>query len=60
MNSFTWDLDLVREKNSWVVVDNNKANLAQGTRVIWEKIDRADFKLNKIILTPFLKILICI
>jgi len=48
MNSFTWDLDLVREKNSWIVVDNKKEYLKQGTRVIWEKIDRADFKLNKI------------
>ena len=55
MNSFTWDLDLVREKNSWIVVDNNKANLARGTRVIWEKIDRADFKLNKINTNSILK-----
>ena len=55
MNSFTWDLDLVREKNSWIVVDNNKANLNPGTRVIWEKIDRADFKLNKINTNSILK-----
>ena len=55
INSFTWDLDLVREKNSWIVVDNNKVNLNRGTRVIWEKIDRADFKLNKINTNSILK-----
>ncbi len=47
INSFTWDLDLVREKNSWIVKENKKDFLKYGTKVIWEKIDRTDFKLNK-------------
>ena len=55
INSFTWDLDLVREKNNWVVIDNKKDNLAPGTKIIWEKIDRADFKLSKINTNSILK-----
>ena len=47
INSLTWDLDLVRETNSWIVKDNKKDFLKVGTRVLWEKIDRTDFKLNK-------------
>ena len=55
INSFTWDLDLVREKNNWVVIDNKKDNLAPGTKIIWEKSDRADFKLSKINTNSILK-----
>tara|TARA_B100000212_G_scaffold342087_1_gene327535 strand:+ start:273 stop:1700 length:1428 start_codon:yes stop_codon:yes gene_type:complete len=55
INSFTWDLDLVREKNNWVVIDNKKENLNPGTKIIWEKIDRADFTLNKINTNSILK-----
>ena len=47
INSLTWDLDLVRETNSWIVKENKNKFLKTGTRVVWEKIDRTDFKLNK-------------
>ena len=46
--SMTWDLDLVREKNAWIVrknyIDENKL----GTKVIWKKIDRTKLEINSV------------
>ena len=46
--SMTWDLDLVREKNAWIVrknyIDDNKL----GTKVIWKKIDRTKLEINSV------------
>jgi len=46
--SMTWDLDLVKEKNSWVVRKNYPEENKLGTRIIWEKIDRTNLEINSV------------
>ena len=46
--SMTWDLDVVKERNSWLVKKNNIQNRNIGTKIIWEKIDRTNIEINSI------------
>jgi len=46
--SMTWDLDLVKEKNSWVVRKNYPKENKLGTKIIWKKIDRTNLEINSV------------
>tara|TARA_Y100000589_G_C27173981_1_gene637953 strand:- start:859 stop:2280 length:1422 start_codon:yes stop_codon:yes gene_type:complete len=46
--SMTWDLDLVKEKNLWVVRKNYPKEIKLGTKIIWEKIDRTNLEINSV------------
>ena len=46
--SMTWDLDIVKERNSWVVRKNYPGELDLGTRIIWKKIDRTKLEINSV------------
>ena len=46
--SMTWDLDLVKEKNSWVVRKNYLNENKLGTKIIWNKIDRTKLEINSV------------
>ena len=44
----TWDLDLVRQKNAWVVRKNFYVDREIGTKIIWNKIDRTKLEINSV------------
>ena len=46
--SMTWDLDLVREKNAWIVKKNYIDDGQVGTKIIWKKIDRTKLEINSV------------
>ena len=46
--SMTWDLDLVRQKNAWVVRKNFYVDREIGTKIIWNKIDRTKLEINSV------------
>tara|TARA_Y100000589_G_scaffold95896_1_gene90509 strand:+ start:91 stop:1512 length:1422 start_codon:yes stop_codon:yes gene_type:complete len=46
--SMTWDLDLVRQKNAWVVRKNFFVDREIGTKIIWNKIDRTKLEINSV------------
>ena len=46
--SMTWDLDLVREKNAWIVKKNYIDDRQVGTKIIWKKIDRTKLEINSV------------
>ena len=46
--SMIWDLDVVKERNEWVVLKNNCDRIKTGTKVTWKKIDRTNILINSI------------
>lgn len=48
MTSLTWDLDEVKKQNAWVVIENEPGELKQGTKIIWNKIDRNNIRINSV------------
>tara|TARA_A100000164_G_scaffold379620_1_gene424400 strand:+ start:3654 stop:5399 length:1746 start_codon:yes stop_codon:yes gene_type:complete len=47
-NSFTWDLDKLRECGKWKIKKNDPPKINIGTKIIWEKLDKWGIELENI------------